>query len=224
MDKILLVEDNQEIGGIIRYYLEKEYDVTYIQSAEDALLLTDHIRFDAILLDVMLPNMDGITLCQQLRKNIYCPIIFISCLGDEETIIRALKMGGDDYLVKPFKGPLLIAHIEANLRRSRMLREEKEIRVRDIILDQEMHAVFRNGQEVLLSPLEYEILYYLMQHKGKLISFKELYSEVWHQSSIGDVRTIFVHIHNLRKKIEPDPDNPQYLKTVRHDGYVFVKE
>lgn len=224
LDKILLVEDSREIGEIIQFYLSDHYEVTSVQSAEDALLLVSHTSFDAILLDIMLPAMDGIDLCARIREYIYCPIIFISCLGDEETIVRALKMGGDDYIVKPFKAPLLLAYIEANLRRSRIQREEAILQVRKLVLDQLTHAVKKDGKDILLSPTEYEILYYMMKNRGRLVSFEELYTAVWHQSSVGDVRTVFVHIRNLRKKIETDPNNPEYLLTRRHEGYIFVGE
>ena len=224
MYKVLLVENNQEIAEIIQFYLMKEYETCYAQSAEDALMLINTTKFDVILLDILLPGIDGIAFCAQIRERVYCPIIFISCLSDEATIIKGLKMGGDDYIVKPFKGPLLLAHIEANLRRSRIERDEVNLQVRDLMLDQHTHSVRKENKDVLLSPTEYEILHYMMQNRGRLITFDDLYSAVWHQSSIGDVRTVFVHIRNLRKKIETDPSNPEYIITQRHDGYIFVAE
>lgn len=221
MDKVLLVEDNREVAEIIQFYLSTQFETDLVCSAEDGLMLLSKSRYDVILLDVMLPGMGGIDLCNEIREIVYCPIIFISCLGDEETIVKALKMGGDDYIVKPFKAPLLLAHIEANLRRSRIQRDEADLYGRDLTLNQRSHSVKKSGKEILLSPTEYEILYYLMKNRGKLVSFEELYSAVWHQSSVGDVRTVFVHIRNLRKKIESDPADPKYLKTLRHDGYIF---
>ena len=185
-------------------------------------MMVENTIFDVILLDILLPGIDGIEFCAQVRQKVYCPIIFISCLSDENTIIKGLNMGGDDYIVKPFKGPLLRAHIEANLRRSRVFRDELVIQVNDLVLDQKTHTVKKDDQEILLSPTEYEILYYMMKNRGRLITFDDLYSAVWNQSSIGDVRTVFVHIHNLRKKIETDPSTPEFIITQRSDGYVFA--
>lgn len=224
MNKILLIEDNREIGEIIQFYLEKEYKVSYVQSAEDALILLSESIYDAILLDILLPGIDGIDLCMRIRQRVYCPIIFISCLSDEETIVKALKMGGDDYIVKPFKGPLLLAHLEANLRRSQVRREEDDLRVKGLTLSQKNHTAQKNGEEILLSPTEYEILYHMMKNRGHLVTFDDLYAAVWHQSSVGDVRTVFVHMRNLRKKIETDPTNPEYIITQRHYGYIFVED
>ena len=221
MNKVLLVENNTEISEIIQFYLKDDYVTTSVQSAEDALMMVENTIFDVILLDILLPGIDGIEFCAQIRQKVYCPIIFISCLSDENTIIKGLNMGGDDYIVKPFKGPLLRAHIEANLRRSRAYRDELVIQVNDLVLDQKTHTVKKGDEEILLSPTEYEILYYMMKNRGRLITFDDLYSAVWNQSSIGDVRTVFVHIHNLRKKIEADPANPEFIITQRSDGYVF---
>lgn len=222
MENILLVENNQEIAEIIRFYLRDHYETTLVESAEDALLVISNRSFDVILLDILLPGMNGIELCSKIRQQVFCPIIFISCLSDEKTIINGLNMGGDDYIVKPFKGPLLIAHIEANLRRSRIHREEKDLQVKGLTLNQETHKVIKDDLEIILSPIEYEILYYLFKNRGRLVTFDDLYSSVWHQNSIGDVRTVFVHIRNIRKKIESDPNNPVYIKTERHRGYIFT--
>ena len=128
MTRILLVEDDLEICEILQFYLlEKEdYHVTVVHSAEQALPLIRIRKFDLVLLDIMLKGMDGIDFCRELRKTSYCPVIFISCINDDETIIRALNMGGDDYLVKPFQASVLMARIEANLRRCRMTHEEIE--------------------------------------------------------------------------------------------------
>ena len=224
MNKALLVENNSEISEIVQFYLKDDYITSCAQSAEDALMMIANTEYDVILLDILLPGMDGIEFCSQVRQKVFCPIIFISCLSDEDTIVRGLKMGGDDYIVKPFKGPLLLAHIEANLRRSRISREETVITVNGLALNPQDHTVKKADDEILLSPTEYEILYHMMKNRGHLITFDDLYSAVWNQSSVGDVRTVFVHIHNLRKKIEEDPSNPEFIITHRHDGYIFCTD
>lgn len=224
MTRILLVEDDLEICEILQFYLlEKEdYHVTVVHSAEQALPLIRMRKFDLVLLDIMLKGMDGIDFCRELRKTSYCPVIFISCINDDETIIRALNMGGDDYLVKPFQASVLMARIEANLRRCRMTHEENlQIVVGELALDAATHTITKNGVVLTLSPTEYEILYFLMMNKGRFVSFDEIYQAVWQRSSLGDVRALFVHISHLRQKIETNPSQPVYIRTHMRGGYIL---
>lgn len=226
MNGILLIEDDMDLCEIIRFYLTQDdaYSVVEAHSAEEAL---PHIRrdaFDAILLDIMLPGMDGIKFCQEIRKRIYCPIIFISCLNDDATIIRAMDMGGDDYLEKPFSHARLRAYLAANIRRSRMLRpQETALETLDLVLDPSTCSVTKGGEPVYLSPTEYEILYYMMFHKGAFMAYDDIYTQVWGSHSCGDVRTLFTHVGNLRKKIGDDARNPRYIITHPNGGYVFAK-
>lgn len=225
MKRILIIEDDHEIARLIRLYLEQtgEYEVTVTHSAEAALMLLDALHPDCILLDVMLPHMDGITFCQQLRRRIYCPIIFISCLDDDDTIVRALNMGGDDYLVKPFSKSILLAYVEANIRRSQKMHSlSRALVVRDLKLDPVTHRVTKRGEEITLSPTEYELLHYLMAHSGEYVPFETLYVAVWGQESMGAIRPLFTHILNLRKKIEDDVKTPVYIKTHQRNGYIFA--
>lgn len=225
MAHILLVEDDLEICEILQFYLleKEEYHVTVVHSAEKALPLVRKRKFDLVLLDIMLQGMDGIDFCRELRKVSYCPVIFISCINDDETIIKALNMGGDDYLVKPFQASVLLARIEANLRRCRMVHEENpQILVGELALDAKTHTIRKNGIPLILSPTEYEILYFLMMNKGRFVSFDEIYQAVWHRSSLGDVRALFVHISHLRQKIEKNPSQPVYIRTHMRGGYVLT--
>ena len=225
MKRILIIEDDREIARLIQLYLEQtgQYEAAVTHSAEAALMLLDTQQPDCILLDVMLPHMDGITFCQQLRSRIYCPIIFISCLDDEDTIVRAMNMGGDDYLVKPFSKSILLAYVEANIRRSQKMHSlSSALVVRDLTLDPATHRVTKRGVEITLSPTEYEILYYLMRRSGEYVPFETLYAAVWGQPSMGAIRTLFTHILNLRKKIEDDIRNPEYIKTHQRNGYIFA--
>lgn len=224
MTHIMLVEDDLEICEILQFYLlEKEdYQVTVVHSAEQALSLIRKRKFDLVLLDIMLQGMDGIEFCGELRRTSYCPVIFISCINDDETIIRALQMGGDDYLVKPFQAPVLLARIEANLRRCRMSQEESpQLTVGALTLDSRTHTIFKNGTALPLSPTEFEILAFLMRHKGQFVSFDEIYQAVWQRSSLGDVRALFVHISHLRQKIEENPARPAYICTHMRGGYIL---
>ena len=225
MPRILIIEDDPEIVELIVFYLRNNHDYRLKSAfnAAQALTILEIDTFDLILLDIMLPGLDGIDLCAQLRRNTFCPIIFISSLDDEETIVRALNMGGDDYIVKPFTSSILIARMEANLRRaSRMaVREAEVISVGELSLDCGSHTVSKEGKTIYLTPTEFEILYFMMLHKGEILEMEAIYYFVWHKPSCGDVRTISVHVSNLRKKIEDNPNNPIHIKTVRRLGYRF---
>ncbi|MDE7261016.1 MAG: response regulator transcription factor [Oscillospiraceae bacterium] len=159
MVQILLVEDDLEICEILQFYLLKvpEYSVTVVHSAEETLPLVGVRSFDLILLDIMLPGKDGLELCRELRELTFCPIIFLSCLSDDETVIRALNMGGDDYLIKPFRAPVLLARIEANLRRCALPRggDTSILTAGALVLDTALHTVTKGNKEramISLSP------------------------------------------------------------------------
>ena len=228
MTQILLVEDDLEICEILQFYLLKQsnYNVTVAHSSKEARMLTGLRNYDLILMAIMLPDQDGLSLCEELRKTMFCPIIFISCLSDDETVIRALNMGGDDYLIKPFQAPVLLARIEANLRRCARsnTRDAETFRVGALHLDPALRTVTKNGEPVTLSPTEYELLHFFMRNPGRFIRFEELYSAVWQRPSMGDLRTLFVHIAHLRQKIEDDPSHPNYIRTYMRDGYIFSED
>lgn len=229
MKKILLVEDDETVGNIILYYLGNNptYRVNWAKNASEAIAEAGK-KPDIILLDICLPDVNGVTLCRKLRETLYCPIIFISCLDDEETIIKALETGGDDYLTKPFSGKMLEAHIEANLRRIKIERdrdraaEEKGmISFEDFVIDRDTHSLIRAGVTYHLAPIEYAILMYFISTPGKIISPDDLYEIIWEKPGYGDVRTVVTHVYNLRKIVEPDISNPKYIINVRGYGYCF---
>ena len=226
MIHVLLVEDDPEIARSIRYYLGNlnTYDVIWADSAEAALKKRWE-SFQVILLDVMLPGMDGVSLCHELREYFKCPILFISCLDDTETVVKALSMGGDDYLVKPFDNQILDARIQANIRRVRMEHEsehpEKQ-KAGELILQPEGQFAIREGKKIEFSDLEYRLLSFLVDHIGQYFESQELYYILWGNSSYGDTRTVAVHIFNLRQKLEPDPAHPKHIINVRGKGYTYV--
>jgi len=225
MTRVLLVEDDPVIAGIIEYYLNKtgSYEVTRAKNGGEALARARDY-FDVILLDILLPDVNGIDLCERLRLWHTCPIIFISCLDSSETIIRALDMGGDDYLVKPFDNRILDARIQANIRRARMDLQVANLNLlqcNDFTLDAARHMVLREDKAFKLSPIEFRILSHFMQNRNQYITPKKLYRLVWGGDCYGDVRTVTVHIHNIRKKIERDPSNPIHLQNVWGKGYIF---
>ncbi|MEG0569862.1 MAG: response regulator transcription factor [Erysipelotrichales bacterium] len=225
MIKVLLIEDDEEIAKVIKYYLYQEdtYEVTWAKDAHEALYLSRD-EFDVILLDVMLPDDNGINLCGQLREFHQCPILFISCLDDSETIIHALEMGGDDYLVKPFDTKILDAKIKANLRRVQIERNEKienKLECNGFMLDAQTHTLIKENHQEALIQIEFRLLAFFMMHPNVCYKSSELYKHIWGKSSYGDNRTVVVHIHNIRKKIEDDPSNPRYLKNKWGKGYFF---
>lgn len=225
MYHVLLVEDNIENCEMLCAFLGKAkcYRTAVAHNAEDALQLAGEQTFDLILLDIMLPGMDGICLCEQLRKTLYCPIIFVSCLDDEETILRAFRMGGDDYITKPFRYPVLCARMEAVLRRVKQsaLAPAQDIQIGDMVLSVEQHAIVKNGKSINLSPIEYDLLRYFAENPNRALRYEEIYRNVWKQESLGDIRTVFTHVRNLRKKIEDNPSSPAHILTVARDGYLF---
>lgn len=226
MIQILLVEDDKVISDITRYFLEsqKQFHVTCARTGGEAMA---HARehFDLIIMDILLPDTNGIDLCRSLRQWHKCPIIFSSCLDDSDTMIRALEMGGDDFIAKPFDNKVLLAKIQANLRRVRMDTEHTAKTAHSFgsfQLNPHTHQVTVNGNLQKLSQIEYRILSYFLQHPGVYITGEEIYQALWGKDSLGDTRTVQVHIHNLRKKVEPDPSDPIYLKSVWGKGYLFT--
>lgn len=226
---ILIVEDDAIIARTIEFYL-KECGIYSISKATTAGEALSEIRFkpDLILMDIMLPDVSGIDLCSEIRKFTYCPIIFISAIDDDNTIIKALETGGDDYLVKPFNNRILNARIQSNLRRvERENDKEKNTRTQllcfnDFQIDPISHSVITKAKTNSLAPMEYTMLMTLIRHADEIITSEELYQEVWNRPSFGDLRTIPVHIFNLRKKIGEIEDSPRYIKTIRGIGYLFV--
>lgn len=225
MTHVLMVEDDVEVARIIKYYLAggDRYEVVWAKNAAEAIIASRD-KFDIILMDVMLPDERGVELCAKLREWHKCPVIFISCVDDSQTIIEALEHGGDDYITKPFDNQVLEARIQANLRRVQMEHAgnpENKLVCDAFELDAVNHTVIRDGVSYPLPPTEFRILSWLMQHPGQCFRSSELYSMIWGRDSYGDNRTVVVHIHNLRKKIEVDANQPRYLKNIWGKGYMF---
>lgn len=222
---VLLVEDDLENCDILLHYLNKigDYVTEVAHDATEAYAAVRRRNFDLILMDIMLPGVDGIDLCVQLRKTLYCPIIFISCLDDEETIVRAMRRGGDDYLTKPFRYPVLQAHMEAVLRRvNGGSRLAEDMRFGPFLLSVREHVLIREETRIYLSPTEFELLVLFLNHPGETLGFEEIYQYIWKKPSYGDLRTVFSHVRNLRKKLEENPSSPEYIQTVPRVGYRFV--
>jgi DNA-binding response OmpR family regulator len=228
--KILLVEDDSNFSFIMKRMIEsKEYYVVTADCVEDAVEKMKKESFDLILLDMMLPDGYGTDLCQKIRTASVCPIIFVSCLSDTETKIKALQLGGDDYITKPVDFDELITRIEVNIRRARQynlgrsLSEEE--RFGGFLVNKSKHEVWLTNQEeemterVDLSPIEYQLLCTMMERPNQLILYQELYQKVWNADDLGDVRTVMVHVSNLRKKL--GESGKETIRTVRGAGYIF---
>jgi len=222
--KLLIVEDDQALSELLRYNFESEgYLVTVCESGEDAELTVSEELPDIILLDWMLPSVSGIELCRRLRskpetRNI--PIILLTARSEETDKVRGLETGADDYVVKPFSVPELIARVKAILRRASPERLAEVLKVSDIELDRAAHQVTRGLREVHLGPTEFRLLEYLMESPGRVLSRTQLLDGVWGRDAFVDERTVDVHIGRLRKALnrgnERDP-----IRTVRGAGYVF---
>lgn len=186
------------------------------------------MRFDLILLDMMLPDGEGTQLCAEIRETSVCPIIFVSCLNDNLTKISALQMGGDDYVTKPVNYEELIARVQVNIRRAKMYNlktEVDELIFPGLLVKKTKHEVWLTDEKnapvtmVDLSPIEYGLLICLIDHEGELMVYQSLYHDVWHSEDFGDVRTVMVHVSNLRKKLGDAGKN--LIHTVRSAGYIF---
>lgn len=229
MECVLIVEDDVELNVITKTYLEHEGFQTasaYSCAEAEEELKKQHI--DIILLDVMLPDENGNCLCERLRRQSVCPIIFVSCIDDKTTMLDALRVGGDDYMVKPVDYDQLVGKIHALLRRvgeyQNRAQVKKETRAfKQFYLDtsrrRAVRTVYGEEEEVDLSPIEFSLLRYMSEHPDTLLLYTDLYSSIWDSDSLGDVRTVMVHISKLRKKI--DPGQSGIITTVRGAGYIF---
>lgn len=223
-EKILIVDDEQSIVTLLKYNLEKsgfETDAAY--DGVEALDKAKTDRYDFIILDLMLPGMDGTEVCKALRlEKIETPILMLTAKDEEIDKILGLELGADDYLTKPFSPKEVVARVKAILRRSRK-RDDTDIQSKVTIGDltiypQKYEAIL--GEEMLhFTRKEFELLFYLAQHKGKVLSRDQLLSAVWNYDFAGDTRIVDVHVSHLREKIEPDTKRPKYIKTIRGLGY-----
>jgi two-component system, OmpR family, response regulator len=227
--RILLVDDEHSVQTLLAYPLLKDgYEVISAHDGREALDRFAQQRFDLVVLDIMLPKVDGIEVCRRLRSRSQVPIIMLTAKDDEIDKVLGLEMGADDYITKPFSVREFRSRVRAALRRSEMLRArgggEAPIVAGQLEIDFERRAVAVRGQEVRLTYVEFEILAALASAPGRVLTREVLLEQVWGDSAFRDPRTIDVHIRHLREKIERDPRQPEYLLTVRGVGYRFRDE
>jgi DNA-binding response OmpR family regulator len=223
--RILLVDDEHSIQTLLSYPLRKDgYHVTSATDGREALQRFEEARFDLVILDLMLPKLDGVEVCRQLRSRSQVPIIMLTAKGSETDKVAGLEVGADDYITKPFSMREFRSRVKAALRRSRMAgepRSEETIDQGDLVIDFGRRMVTLRGEEVKVTYVEFEILGALARSPGRVLSRETLLEHVWGDSEYRDPRTVDVHIRHLREKLEKDPKDPEFLFTVRGVGYRF---
>ncbi len=224
---VLVVDDEAEIRDVIHVFLRNEgFRVLEAKNGLEALERMEQDNVDLVVLDVMMPELDGIRTCMKIRETSGVPIIMLSAKQEEIDKITGLSIGADDYVSKPFSPLELIARAKAQLRRSGMTAKEdspEAVYVNDLIVDVARHRVTVKGREVALTPLEFAILELLATHKGQVFHADKIYEKVWKEPAGHSENTVMVHIRNLREKIEDNPRQPLYIKTVWGVGYKVEK-
>ena len=225
--RILLVDDEESIQTLLSYPLRKDgYEVVLAGDGGAALKRFDETSFDLVVLDVMMPVLDGLEVCRRLRARSTVPIIMLTAKSDEVDTIVGLELGADDYITKPFSVREFRSRVKAALRRAAITREEaaageEPVTLHELHIDPSRRAVSVRGEDVRLTFVEFEILASLARRPGRVWTRDQLLTGVWGDSSYRDPRTVDVHIRHLREKLEPDARRPQYLLTVRGVGYRF---
>jgi DNA-binding response OmpR family regulator len=231
-EAILVVEDELSLQETLTYNLKKEgYSVEAVGDGREALEAARRMKPDLIVLDLMLPGLDGFEVTRILRKEMTTPILMLTARDDEIDRVVGLEVGADDYLTKPFSMRELMARVKAQLRRARLLREElgsqpakspqDKLTFGELVINQTRREVTLNDEPLQIKPKEYELLLFLAEHKGQMLSREFILERVWGWDYIGDSRTVDVHVRWLRQKIETEPAKPERIVTVRGGGYRF---
>lgn len=227
MSKILIVEDEEAIADLEKDYLELSgFAVEVANDGETGLNKALEEDYDLLILDLMLPGVDGFEICRKVRDEKNTPIIMVSAKKDDIDKIRGLGLGADDYMTKPFSPSELVARVKAHLARYERLigsavEENKVIEIRGLKIDTTARRVWVNGEERAFTTKEFDLLTFLAGHPNHVYTKDELFSEIWDMESIGDIATVTVHIKKIREKIEYDTSNPQYIETIWGVGYRF---
>jgi DNA-binding response OmpR family regulator len=222
--KILLVDDEAAIVQSLRYNLERSgYSVTAAGDGRSAVALAASEEPDLVILDIMLPLLDGIEACKEIRKTSSVPIIMLTAKDQEFDKVLALELGADDYVTKPFSLGEIIARVKARLRRQEVDLDARDetITIGEISIDRSRQRLIVRGETVALAPKEFRLLHVLMENRGRIVTRQMLLEKVWGYDFEGEHQTISVHVRWLREKIEVDPNNPRHIITVRSRGYMF---
>ncbi len=227
MSRILIVEDEEAIADLEKDYLElSDFEVTIEHSGDKGLETALTGNFDLVILDLMLPGMDGFEICKQIREEKDIPIIMVSAKKDDIDKIRGLGLGADDYMTKPFSPSELVARVKAHMARyDRLVGSNQKandiIEIRGLKIDKTARRVYVDGEERMFTTKEFDLLTFLAENPNHVYSKEELFREIWDMDSIGDIATVTVHIKKIREKIEYDTAKPQYIETIWGIGYRF---
>lgn len=228
---ILVVDDEQSIADLIEVYLKNEnYSVFKFYNGRDALQCIENQNIDLALLDIMLPDITGFSICQKIRENYNFPIIMLTAKDEELDKIIGLTLGADDYITKPFRPLEMIARVKAQLRRfkkynsSETVQDQNIIEIAALVLDKDEHKCVLEGKPLLLTPTEFSILWLLASNRGKVVSSEKLFHEVWGEKYFtNNNNTVMVHIRHIREKMQDNAERPKYIKTVWGVGYKIEK-
>ncbi|MDR1184021.1 MAG: response regulator transcription factor [Coriobacteriales bacterium] len=224
--KILLADDEPRVQTLVQRIVEDGgYEFCSAVDGEEVFRMLEQEQPDLLILDVMMPQMDGFRVCGRLRKQgVRIPIIFLSAKGDIVDKGIGFSAGGDDYIVKPFSPDELLMRIQAHLRQFDRITAVRQgsITEGDIEIDLRRYRILRNGEEIPFTPKEFQILAFLAQHKGEIVTREQLIQQVWGKEFIGETSSVAVFIRKIREKIEEDPSHPQIIKTMRNVGYIFA--
>lgn len=230
MKRVLIIEDEDTIAEVQKDYLEASgFAVDIALSGDIGLQKALDEDYDLILLDLMLPHVDGYAICKQVRQTKNIPILMVSAKKEEVDKIRGLGLGADDFIIKPFSVGELVARVKAHLARYERLtganqeegRPKEQIRMKGLLIDKLARKVFVNDQEVSFTTKEFDLLLFLTTHPNRVFSKDELFERLWGLDSLGDIATVTVHISRLREKIEQNPSKPQHIETIWGVGYRF---
>jgi len=227
LKKILIIEDETSIAELERDYLEiNGFSVSIENDGDSGLKRVRREDFDLILLDLMLPRIDGFEICKMIRNEKNIPILMVSAKKEDIDKIRGFGLGADDYITKPFSPSELVARVKAHISRYDRLVGSKEykddvINIRGLSIDKASRRIYVNGSEVVFTPKEFELLSFLAMNPNRVFTKDELFERIWGMDSFGDIATVTVHVKRIREKIELDTSNPQYIETVWGAGYRF---
>jgi len=232
-ERVLVVDDETAIADLVEVYLKNEgYQVSKFYTAKEAYACTEREKLSLAILDVMLPDMDGFELCRKIREKHFYPIIMLTARVEDMDKITGLTLGADDYITKPFNPLELVARVKTQLRRYTRYnpgenvaeaREPEEIDIRGLHIAKSSHSCSMNGREIALTPIEFNILWYLCERRGNVVSSEELFEAVWKEKYMDNNNTVMAHIARLREKMQERARKPKFIKTVWGVGYTIEK-
>lgn len=226
MEKILIVDDEKEIADLLQLYLKNDnYDTRVCYNGSEALKLIDNEEFDLAILDVMLPEIDGMQLCAHIREKYYYPIIMLTAKNMDADKILGLTLGADDYITKPFNALEVMARVKTALRRynkyNNYVKDNNILEIRGLKIDKVSHECFLYEEKLNLTPIEFDIILYLMENQGKVVDSEVLFEKVWKEKYFDSNNTIMTHIARIREKMHETPRHPKYIETIWGVGYVI---